>query len=47
MILPIVHIIYCSIINGTISDGLKITSVVPIHKKGTAQNLLIIDLFHQ
>ncbi|KAL4143980.1 hypothetical protein QTP88_006225 [Uroleucon formosanum] len=33
-ILPVVHIINCSITNGTVPDELKVARIVPIHKKG-------------
>jgi len=41
--LPIVHIINCSIINGTVPDELKVARIVPIHKKGDKLISLIID----
>ncbi|KAL4134957.1 hypothetical protein QTP88_006637 [Uroleucon formosanum] len=34
VILPIVHIINCSITNGNVPDELKVARIVPIHKKG-------------
>lgn len=34
VILPIVHIINCSIANGTVPEELKVARIVPIHKKG-------------
>lgn len=34
VILPIVHIINCSITNSTVPDELKVARIVPIHKKG-------------
>lgn len=34
IILPIVHIINCSITNGIVPDELKVARIVPIHKKG-------------
>ncbi|KAL4082915.1 hypothetical protein QTP88_029569 [Uroleucon formosanum] len=34
VILPIVHIINCSVTNGTVPDELKVARIVPIHKKG-------------
>jgi hypothetical protein len=44
VILPMTHIINCSITNGIVPDDLKVARIVLIHKKGS-KILLIIDLY--